>query len=147
MNNVFSRFARRIAVWMAHPAAFALALLSVVLWALAGPVFQYSEGWQLIINTGTTIMTFLMVFLLQNIQNRDSRAVQLKLDELIRAVTGARNELIDVENMSEEELERYCSEFAKIHRHYEKALHRRKTKRGPTDEASAKRDGPAGPPG
>lgn len=129
MNNIFSRFARRIALWMAHPFSFVLALLSVVAWAVTGPIFHYSESWQLVINTGTTIMTFLMVFLLQNIQNRDSRAVQLKLDELIRALTGARNELINVENFTEEELERYCSEFSKIHRHYEKALEKRKHKR------------------
>ena len=128
MNHVFSRFSRRIATWMAHPFAFSLALLAVILWAVSGPFFHYSESWQLVINTGTTIMTFLMVFLLQNIQNRDSRAVQLKLDELIRALTGARNELIDLENFTEEELERYCSEFSKIHQHYENALQTRKNK-------------------
>lgn len=139
MNNIFARFARCIALWMAHPLAFALALLAVVVWALAGPVFGYSESWQLVVNTGTTIMTFLMVFLLQNIQNRDSRAVQLKLDELIRALTGARNELIDVENFTEEELERYCAEFSKIHRHYENALRKRKGKSvPPAAEAPAK---------
>ncbi|MDF3057467.1 MAG: hypothetical protein K0R17_1682 [Rariglobus sp.] len=126
MNDVFARFARRIALWLAHPVAFVVALLSVLVWALSGPLFDYSEGWQLVINTGTTILTFLMVFLLQNIQNRDSRAVQLKLDELIRALKGARDELIDLENFTEEELERYCIEFARIHEHYASALESRK---------------------
>lgn len=153
MNNIFSRFSRRIAVWMAHPVTFILALVSVIIWALAGPVFHYSENWQLVINTGTTIMTFLMVFLLQNIQNRDSRAVQLKLDELIRALTGARDELIDLENFTEEELERYCSEFSKIHSHYETALQQRKNKPAlPVKDAPAapaeteKTDAPRRPP-
>ena len=130
MNNIFAHFSRRIALWMAHPAAFVLALIAVIIWGLLGPFFHYSNGWQLVINTGTTIMTFLMVFLLQNIQNRDSRAVQVKLDELIRALTGARNELIDLENFTEEELARYCAEFSKINRHYETELQKRKSKRG-----------------
>ena len=140
MNNLFARFARHVAAWMAHPVAFVIALVSVIVWALLGPAFHYSDGWQLVINTSTTIMTFLMVFLLQNIQNRDSRAVQLKLDELIRALIGARNELIDLENFTEEELEHYCSEFSKIHLHYAKALEKRKATRAPArKDASEKK--------
>ena len=129
MIDRFARFSRFIARWLAHPVAFVCAIGLVLLWALSGPFFGFSETWQLIINTGTTIATFLMVFLLQNIQNRDSKSVQLKLDELIRALTGARNELIDLENFTEAELERYCAEFAKIHRHYESELAQRKKRR------------------
>jgi low affinity Fe/Cu permease len=87
-----------------HPAAFALALLIVLLWAVTGPLFNFSDTWQLVINTGTTVITFLMVFLIQNTQNRDSQAVQLKLDELIRATQGAHNALLDLEELSDREL-------------------------------------------
>lgn len=126
MSNYFSRFARLASVWLAHPLAFVAACLSVVIWALAGPYFQYSSGWQLVINTGTTILTFLMVFLIQNTQNRDSRAMQVKLDELLFSMKGARNELIDLENLSEKELETYCQEFSKLHQKYQKALHEKR---------------------
>ena len=84
--NHFSRFARVSSVWLAHPVAFSLAVLSVLVWAACGPMFHYSADWQLVINTGTTILTFLMVFLIQNSQNRDAKAMQLKLDELLRSV-------------------------------------------------------------
>lgn len=90
-----------------------LALLVVVAWAASGPMFGFSDTWQLIINTGTTIVTFLMVFLIQNAQNRDNKALHLKLDELIRALKGARNEIIDVEDMSDAELERLHEEFVR----------------------------------
>ena len=126
MTDYFARFSRFVSRWLAHPIAFIIALLSVLVWALCGPAFGYSETWQLIINTGTTIATFLMVFLLQNTQNRDSKAMQVKLDELIRALNGARNELIDLENFTEEELERYTAEFGKIHRHYASVLEGRR---------------------
>ena len=122
MHEYFCRFARWTARVLGHPFAFAAAVLAVVIWAAFGPVFHYNENWQLLINTGTTILTFLMVFLLQNTQGRDARAVQIKLDELIRAVKGARNELIDLENLSEEELTRYCAEFQEIHLRYAKVL-------------------------
>jgi low affinity Fe/Cu permease len=91
--------------------AFAMAALVILVWAATGPVFHYSDTWQLIINTGTTVVTFLMVFLIQNTQNRDARVAQLKLDELIRAVAGARNSLVDMEHMSDEELARLQAEF------------------------------------
>src|SRR4051812_47415548 len=98
MINMFSRFARATSGWFAHPVAFALAILFVAVWASLGPVFHFSDTWQLVINTSTTILTFLMVFLLQNAQNRDARAMQLKLDELLRVAADARNEMIDLEH-------------------------------------------------
>ena len=142
MIDLFARFSRLVARWLAHPIAFVCALLSVLVWALCGPAFGYSETWQLIINTGTTIATFLMVFLLQNTQNRDSKAMQVKLDELIRALKGARNELIDLENFTEEELERYTAEFGKIHRHYETELEGRRKGRNGGEPADETRAGP-----
>ena len=103
-TSLFSRFAKAIASWAGRPVAFLIAAFIVVIWAVSGSIFSYSDTWQLVINTGTTIVTFLMVFLIQNTQNRDSIAVQLKLDELINAVKDARNELIDIEDLSDEDL-------------------------------------------
>jgi low affinity Fe/Cu permease len=91
-----------------------LALLTVIVWAILGPVFGFSDTWQLVINTGTTIITFLVVFMIQNTQNRDSKALHIKLDELIRAMKGARNGIIDSEDLSDEELSRLEKEFARI---------------------------------
>lgn len=125
MREFFSRLSRSVGLAMAHPAAFLLAILGVVIWAATGPLLHFSDTWQLVINTTTTIMTFLMVFLLQNMQNHDSRAVQVKLDELLRAVEGARNELIDLEDISEEELARYCREFHELHLQYARELEQR----------------------
>lgn len=133
MNDLFVRLARWASTLVAHPLAFAGALLAVILWAATGPAFHYSANWQLVINTGTTILTFLMVFLLQNMQNRDSRAMQIKLDELLRAVHGARTELVDLENVTEAELARYCEEFKTLHLRYAKVL----AKRGGTIKAQA----------
>ncbi|HET7535058.1 MAG TPA: low affinity iron permease family protein [Candidatus Didemnitutus sp.] len=118
MKKWFSAFARSTGVLAGHPASFMLAVFIVVVWAALGPALHFSEIWQLWINTGTTILTFLMVFLLQHTQNHDTRAIQVKLDELIRAVRGARNELINLEGLSEEELSRYCAEFKQLHEHY-----------------------------
>ena len=104
MNYIFEHLAAKVAAWTGRPMAFALALSIIIFWALSGPLFAWSDTWQLVINTGTTIVTFLMVFLIQNAQNRDASAIQAKLDELIRAVADARNEFIGIEHMSESEL-------------------------------------------
>jgi len=106
MENAFERLAQAVASWAGRPVAFALALTTIVLWLVSGPVFDWSDTWQLVINTGTTIITFLMVFLIQNAQNRDASAIQSKLDELIRALDGARNEFIGIEHRTQGELER-----------------------------------------
>jgi low affinity Fe/Cu permease len=101
----FAKFAQATAQWTGHPAAFLLALAVVVIWIVTGPVFKYSDTWQLVINTGTTIVTFLMVFLIQNTQNRDILAVQLKLSELVLAMRGAENKFASIEDFSDEELQ------------------------------------------
>jgi low affinity Fe/Cu permease len=104
MGAIFERFAQAVAAWAGRPIAFAAAFLIVVGWGFSGPVFGWSDTWQLVINTGTTIVTFLMVFLIQNAQNRDAAAIQAKLDEVIRALDNARNEFIGIEHLSEKEL-------------------------------------------
>ncbi|HXK34808.1 MAG TPA: low affinity iron permease family protein [Dehalococcoidia bacterium] len=114
--DIFRRFAHHASVGVGSPYAFVAASLVVVLWAVSGPVFAFSDTWQLVINTGTTIVTFLMVFLIQNTQNRDSRAIHLKLDELIHAAHGARDRMIDVEELSDEELGRLQKEFERLSR-------------------------------
>jgi low affinity Fe/Cu permease len=110
----FTRFAKVTARATGHPLAFAAAFGVIVVWAVTGPVFGYSDTWQLVINTGTTIVTFLMVFLIQNTQNRDSEAVQIKLDELIRAVEGAENALLDLEELDECELDEMREKYLKM---------------------------------
>src|SRR5215813_15452470 len=104
MKSLFHSFAHRVAEAVGSAWAFFFALLVVIIWAITGPAFGYSDTWQLVINTGTTIITFLMVFLIQHTQNRDSRAVHLKLDELIRSVGSARNRLVNLEECTDEEL-------------------------------------------
>ena len=106
----FSKFAQRTALWTGHPIAFLLAAALIVVWIVTGPVFHYSDTWQLVINTGTTIVTFLMVFLIQNTQNRDTMAVQLKLSELVLTMKGAENKFAAIEDMSDEELEQLHEE-------------------------------------
>ena len=101
---MFDKFAKRVAAWTGRTSAFAIALTIIIVWAVTGPLFNWSNTWQLVINTGTTIVTFLMVFLIQNAQNRDASAIQAKLDELIRAVGHARNEFIGIEHLSEQQL-------------------------------------------
>ena len=115
MNNLrFSHLARRIAALSGRPAAFLAAAAAIVLWALSGPLFGFSDTWQLMVNTTTTIVTFLMVFLIQNTQNRDTAAIQLKLDELIRATQGAHNALLDLEEIEDEQFERYRRSYEKL---------------------------------
>ncbi|WP_443970333.1 low affinity iron permease family protein [Sphingobium sp. CR28] len=104
MDRLFTRIASGMATLAGQPYTFILALSTIIIWGVSGPIFQWSDTWQLVINTGTTIVTFLMVFLIQNAQNRDASAMQVKLDELIRAVAGARNELIGVEHLTDLEI-------------------------------------------
>jgi low affinity Fe/Cu permease len=117
MRNLFHRIAHKTSEFVGSPWAFIVACLIIVVWGVTGPIFGYSDTWQLIINTGTTIVTFLIVFLIQNTQNRDSLAVHLKLDELIRAVSHARNQLIDLENLEDEELAALQEEFRLASQH------------------------------
>ena len=112
--SLFTRFARWSSRAAGTPHAFVGAVAVVLVWALTGPLFGFSDTWQLVINTGTTIVTFLMVFLIQNTQNRDAKAMHLKLDELIRAVQGARNRLVDLEKLSDEELKQLEEQFTRL---------------------------------
>ncbi len=128
LRSPFGRLARWTSRAAGHPATFLLAITVIAVWALTGPVFHYSDTWQLVINTGTTIVTFLMVFLIQNTQNRDGAAVQLKLDELIRSVEGAHNALLDLEELTERDLERIRARYLELAR-----LAREKRQRGEPD--------------
>ncbi|ARR55984.1 hypothetical protein HY78_22305 [Rhizorhabdus wittichii DC-6] len=111
MEHFFTRVAARIASAVGQPLAFVIAFCSIVVWGFSGPMFGFSDTWQLIVNTTTTIVTFLMVFLIQNAQNRDAAAMQAKLDELLRAVADARNRYIGIEHLTEKELEKIRSEI------------------------------------
>lgn len=112
--SFFTRFAKATSRITGRPAAFGLATLAIVAWAISGPIFGYSDAWQLTINTATTIVTFLMVFLIQATQNRDAEALQVKLDEVIRAIGAARNELLDSEEMEEEELSKLREDYLRL---------------------------------
>jgi low affinity Fe/Cu permease len=114
MNEIFRRIAHKAAEAVGSGKTFVLVLLVVIIWVITGPIFDYSEKWQLWINTITTIVTFLMVFLIQNSENRNTKVIQLKLDELIRAIKSARNRMVDLEDMSDTELEQLQREFEKI---------------------------------
>ncbi len=114
MNDLFHKISAKISTKVGSPSAFLLAFLVVAVWGLTGPIFHFSDTWQLVINTGTTIVTFLMVFLIQNTQNRDSKAMQLKLDELIRSSGGARNALVDLEDLSDDEITALDEDFRKL---------------------------------
>jgi low affinity Fe/Cu permease len=117
MHALFRHIAATTAAAVGSPWAFLLALAVIVAWAVTGPLFGFSDTWQLVVNTGTTIVTFLMVFLIQNTQNRDATAIHLKLDELLRAVTEARPDLIDLEDCTDEELAKFKREFERLRRH------------------------------
>lgn len=114
MNEFFRKFAHHVSDAVGRPWVFILAVLIIVVWALSGPVFHFSDTWQLVINTGTTIVTFLMVFLIQNTQNRDSKALHLKLDEIIRSIESARNNMIEVEELTDDQLARVQDEFKRL---------------------------------
>jgi low affinity Fe/Cu permease len=113
-SSWFTRFAKATSRSAGHPATFCAAMAIIVIWAVSGPLFGFSDTWQLVINTGTTIITFLMVFLIQNSQNRDSQAIQIKLDELIRSMQGAHLALLDLEELDEKDLERICKEYREL---------------------------------
>src|SRR5213595_3195947 len=120
ISDAFRIFARRSSRVLGSAWAFGIAILIIVIWGLTGPAFHYSNTWQLIINTGTTIVTFLMVFLIQNTQNRDAQAAHLKLDEIIRALKGARNELIDLEKLADEDLSSLEKQFERVRKKAER---------------------------
>ncbi len=119
VQDAFRIAARKTSAVLGTAWAFMGAVAVIVIWGLTGHIFHYSDTWQLIINTGTTIVTFLMVFLIQNTQNRDSKAIQLKLDELIRSLSGARNRLMDLETLSDEDLQKFQDEFARLRKRSE----------------------------
>src|SRR5213082_1745637 len=119
VSDAFRIIARRSSIALGSAWAFAGALLVILVWVLTGPTFHFSDTWQLIINTATTVITFLMVFLIQNTQNRDAKAVHLKLDEVIRALKGARNQLVDLENLSDEELKKLEEQFKSMRKRAE----------------------------
>lgn len=118
MREYFHRISVKTSQVMGSPYIFVLALVIVATWIITGPIFEFSVGWQLIINSLTNIVAFLMVFLIQNTQNRDSRAIHLKLDELLRVIHGARNSIVDVEELSDEELDKLATEFKGLHDKY-----------------------------
>ncbi len=121
VHERFRKVARAVSSAIGTPYAFVAAFLFCLLWAASGPMFHYSDTWQLVINTSTTVMTFLIVFLIQNTQNHDTRVLQLKMDELIRSIKDARNGLLDLENLPDEEIERLEKEFHRLH---ERSRHR-----------------------
>ncbi len=116
----FGQFSARASAYMGSRWAFSVAVLVIVVWAVTGPAYRYSDTWQLLINTGTTIVTFLMVFLIQNTQNRDARAIHLKLDELIHAIDKAGNQMIDIERLPEMDLDELSTRYERIRTEYEK---------------------------
>jgi low affinity Fe/Cu permease len=111
MNELFRKFSNKTSEIVGSPWAFIAAVVIIAVWAITGPIFGFSDTWQLVINTGTTIITFLMVFLIQNTQNRDAKAIHLKLDELLRGVEGARTGMVDLEDLSDEDLKKLQEQF------------------------------------
>ena len=126
MHNAtwYSRFAKTTAKFCGRPPIFALAVATILVWLVTGPLFGFSDTWQLVINTGTTIVTFLMVFLIQNTQNRDTEAIQVKLDELIRATNGAHNALLDLEELTQENLDAFRAKYQALATNARSALSR-----------------------
>ncbi len=128
MSQIFRQMASKTSRAVGSPASFVTAIGFILVWLISGPIFNYSNTWQLVINTATTIITFLMVFLIQNTQNRDSVAVHIKLDELLRGVKGARTGLVDVEEMTDDDLQVLQKEFQELHQKYNREYQRRHTK-------------------
>jgi low affinity Fe/Cu permease len=126
----FSRIATDTARWVGSPVAFLLACASCILWAVMGPIYHYSDTWQLVINTATTVLTFLIVFLIQNTQNRDAKALHLKLDEVIRSIQHAHNEMIDIENLSDKELDELKARYEQIRCEWDERHRSRQTTHG-----------------
>ena len=127
----FANLARHLSTLLGRPMAFAIAALAVILWAASGPLFGFSDTWQLVVNTSTTIVTFLMVFVIQNTQNRDTAAIQIKLDELIRATQGAHNAILDLEQLDDEQLRQYLGRYEEL-----AAAARRRLQNGRIDTGS-----------
>ncbi len=131
MNNIFRKFAANVAKIVGSPWAFTTALALIVVWLLLGPEFGFSNSWAIAINTLSTVVTFLIVFIIQNTQNRHSKAIQLKLDELIRSMHAASNQLLDIEEVSDEELDELKNQFHSLHLKYESELEKRKRTKKP----------------
>jgi low affinity Fe/Cu permease len=136
----FAKFAQVIARATGHPATFSAALAVIVIWAVSGPLFGFSDTWQLVINTGTTIVTFLMVFLIQNSQNRDAAAIQIKLDEILRSIDGAHLALLDLEELDEKDLERIRKGYGELARRARKDLQEGKSDTHVRELAAKRRD-------
>src|SRR3989344_9560766 len=130
MHELFRKIAHKTAEAVGSARVFVLALTVVIVWALTGSIYDYSQDWQLVINSGSTIVTFLMVFLIQNTQNRDSKVMQLKLDELIRASRPARDRLVDLEDLSDTELQKLQNEFERIQKHASERANRKNSSQG-----------------
>lgn len=139
LTDRFSAFARAASECLGSAWAFLVALLIIVAWGVTGPLFGFSDTWQLVINTGTTIVTFIMVFIIQNTQNRDAKAMHLKLDEIIRAMHGARNSLVDLEDMPDDDLKALAAEFAAIHEREREAFEKHGHTLSTNDEKPAKK--------
>lgn len=139
LTDRFSAFARAASDVLGSPWASLTAILVIVVWAITGPLFGFSDTWQLVINTSTTIVTFIMVFIIQNTQNRDSKAMHLKLDEVIRATGGARNSLVDLEDMPDDELKALAAEFAEMHEREREAFAKQGHSLSPDEKPAKKR--------
>ena len=129
MRELFRKFAQITSAVVGSSWAFIFAVLIIVVWAVTGPMFHYSDTWQLVINTSTTIITFLMVFLIQNTQNRDAKAIHLKLDELIKGVKGARTSMVNLEQLSDKDLEQLHKEFERLHHDAKHHIHAEEAER------------------
>lgn len=128
LNELFRKFAVKVSSIAGKPWTFFLTLMLIISWALSGPIFKYSNAWQLIINTSTTVVTLLMVFVIQNTQNRDSKAQHIKLDELLRKLRGTSHKYVNLEELPDEEIEKMQEDFRKLHNKYTKALEERRKK-------------------